>query len=427
MREYNDPPKKGWPLLCRRPVVVRAQLDKVLDEVFAAVKNCGDSALREYTGRFDKVNIDSPRVPLGGINEESVTVSAELRSAIDRAYENIRMFHAAQMEVSAQKVQTQPGVVCWREARAIESVGLYIPGGTAPLISTVLMLGTPAQLAGCKEVVLCTPPGREGDINPALRYAAAKIGAKSLMRVGGIQAVAAMAIGTESVPRVSKIFGPGNQYVTAAKEYAQKLGVAMDMPAGPSEVMVIADDQADPVFVAADLLSQAEHGTDSQVVLVTDSRALIPRVKEEVARQLERLPRREIAAASLKASFCVSFPDMAKVIAFANGYAPEHLIVNTANPDRFVSSIQNAGSVFLGQFTPESAGDYASGTNHTLPTNGWARSYGGVSVDSFLCYITFQQISTMGLQNLAETITTLANAEGLQAHANAVTVRLRKK
>jgi len=330
------------------------------------------------------------------------------------------------LDVAKETVETVSGVTCWREARPIERIGIYVPGGSAPLISTVLMLGVPAQLAGCGLIVLCTPPNLNGAVNPAICYAAQKVGVNKLALVGGAQAIAGLALGTTSLPQVDKIFGPGNQYVTAAKMVAQKLGVAIDLPAGPSEVMVLADSSANPSYVAADLLSQAEHGPDSQVVLVSASLAIAARVQQELKRQLETLPRKEIATRALANSYSVVFPNLNKALSFANTYAPEHLILSIKRPDLGAAKVMNAGSVFLGNYSPESAGDYASGTNHTLPTGGVARSYGGVSLDSFVKKLTFQSLSLSGLKNLAPTIQTLAQAEGLEAHARAVSIRLKK-
>jgi histidinol dehydrogenase len=429
MQIYKDPPKSTWPKLCLRPTMPARNLDSMISEVFRDVDAQGDQALRAYTEKFDGVAIRSVVVTAATMAERAHKTPLKVQQAIDAAYKTIRKFHYCQMlNTEAEKVETTQGVWCWREARAIERVGLYVPGGSAPLISTVLMLGVPAQLAGCRAIVLCTPPRPDGTIDPAICYASLKVGVTSLVRIGGIQAIAALALGTESIGKVDKIFGPGNQFVTAAKQYAAAHNkVTIDMPAGPSEQMVIADSRANPAYIAADLLSQAEHGPDSQVVLVTTSSRLVRRVQAELKRQRGLLPRQDIAAKALTQSFCVVFKTLNLAFEFANVYAPEHLILNIQNPEKYLAKIQNAGSVFLGSYSPESAGDYASGTNHTLPTNGWARSYGGVSLDSFVKKITFQLLSKKGLATLAPTIEILARAEGLEAHARAVSIRLRQK
>ncbi len=409
--------------MCRRPQIDSANLESLVTEVFTQVKDKGDKTLMDYTAKFDGVKLNSVTIDPAIISQLARGVPARLQDAIDIAYINIMRFHMAQqLDVEKESVETMPGVQCWREARPIECVGLYIPGGTAPLISTILMLGVPAQLAGCKQIVFCTPPGKDGSVNPALCYAAQKVGVTTFICVGGIQAIAALALGTQSVPKVDKIFGPGNQYVTAAKQYAAK-SVAIDMPAGPSELLVIADKSADPAFVAADLLSQAEHGPDSQVVFLTDSRSRISLVRNQLDEQLTGLPRKKIAQAALKNSFAIEFSSLDQCVEFANLYAPEHLILNTKNPKKFVSRVTNAGSVFLGAYSPESAGDYASGTNHTLPTAGWSRSYGGVSLDSFVKKVTFQSLTKESLGNLSSAIETLARSEGLEGHARAVSIR----
>jgi histidinol dehydrogenase len=418
MRVYEYPLRTSWEALCKRPVST-LNMDALLEEVFDDVKKNGDEALRRLTNKFDGVDITSPSLLL----PDKPVLEPNLRRAIDVAYKNIRAFHRSQLKASGRPIQTMPGVTCWQETRPIDMVGLYIPGGSAPLFSTVLMLGIPAQLAGCQQVVLCSPPNKDGKLNEAIVYAAQLCGIQQFYLVGGSQAIAAMAVGTVSVPRVDKIFGPGNQYVTAAKLYAQRFGVAIDMPAGPSEVMVLADSSARPDYVAADLPSQAEHGSDSQVVLVTNDKDIVPKVQSQLQRQLVALPRRAIAKRALQNSFAVILKSKAEMLDFANSYAPEHVIVSLDQPEQFVTSIRNAGSVFLGNYTPESAGDYASGTNHTLPTNGWARSYGGVGVDSFTKQVTFQSITEKGLNLLGPTITTMAEAEGLLAHAKAVAIR----
>lgn len=426
MKIYKNPSNKTIRLPCQRPQLEHKQLSQVIKEVFGTVAENGDQALVSYTRKFDEVNLETVYLTQNDIKRRGVMVPVELRSAIDMAYGNIKSFHEAQRgDINREAIETIPGVVCWREARAIERVGLYVPGGTAPLVSTVLMLGVPAQIAGCKEVVLCTPPSPEGTVNPGICYAALKIGATKLFRVGGAQAIAALSIGTETVPKVDKIFGPGNQYVMAAKQYAVKYGVAIDMPAGPSEVMVIADKSANPAFVAADLLSQAEHGADSQVALITSEVLIARQVNKELIVQMASLPRNGIVQKSLENSFCVVVKNVSAVMEFANVYAAEHLILSVKNPALLAKQVLNAGSVFLGDYSPESAGDYASGTNHTLPTGGWARSYGGVSLDSFVKKVTFQSLSKAGLRRLSPTIESLAEAEGLEAHKRAVTIRLK--
>lgn len=423
MQQCINPPRDLWSRLCQRPSIKRQELDTLISAVYEQVIRGGDSALVAITKQYDGILLPSVSVALGGATAESKQLDRALRQAIDAAYRNIKQFHKAQRPTKTRRIETVPGVQCWRESRAIESVGLYIPGGTAPLVSTMLMLGIPAQIAGCKQVVVCTPPRKDGTVDPAIRYAAAKCGIGMVYMVGGAQAIAAMAIGTETIPRVNKIFGPGNQYVTAAKQMAERYGVAIDMPAGPSEVLVIADETAEPRFVAADLLSQAEHGPDSQVVLLTTSVKLRNKVLQEIALQCALLPRQDIAAASLKRSLAVVFKSLAEAFEFANEYAPEHIILQVADAATWVPRVINAGSVFIGPYTPESAGDYASGPNHTLPTAGWAKSYGGVSLDSFQRMVTFQEITRRGLATLAPTITRLALAEGLDAHARAVSIR----
>lgn len=424
MQTRINPPCEEWDRLCQRPSLARGILDEAIGAVFEQVKQGGDSALYALTELYDGVKLTDVKVTIRSEVKEGSSLDSDLKQAIDMAYQNIHRFHATQAEYATRRVETQPGVVCWQEVRAIERVGLYVPGGSAPLVSTMLMLGVPAQIAGCREVVVCTPPSLKGTINAAIRYAAAKCGLNQLYMVGGAQAIAAMALGTETVPRVDKLFGPGNQYVTAAKNYAERYGVAKDMPAGPSEVLVLADDTARPDFVAADLLSQAEHGPDSQVVLVTTSRRLQNEVKKELFRQMCLLERSEIAAQALKQSLSVWFPDIEQAVAFANTYAPEHWIMQVTEAEAWANRVQNAGSVFIGSYTPESAGDYASGTNHTLPTAGWAKTNSGVSVASFQKTISFQSISPIGLQAIAPAILPLAVAEGLTAHARAVSIRL---
>lgn len=423
MREIVQPGREMWASLCRRPALPRDDLLRKVQGIYNAVVEKGDAALYEMTEKLDGLKLSSLSFPVMSENAESNSIGSVLKKAVDIAYANITQFHAAQ-SLPSERIETMAGVTCWREARPIESVGLYIPGGTAPLISTMLMLGVPAGLAGCKNIVVCTPPAKDGTVNPAIRYAAAKCGIHTVFTIGGAQAVAAMALGTQTIPKVSKIFGPGNQYVTAAKAEAAKYGVAIDMPAGPSEVLVIADGSARADFVAADLLSQAEHGTDSQVVLLTTSRKLQASVKAELRRQLRSLPRCSIAEAALRESLSIYFDGVETACMFANEYAAEHVILQIADAEAKSQLITNAGSVFIGRFTPESAGDYASGTNHTLPTNGWAKSYGGVSLASFQRMVTFQSITPQGLMALSDAIVPLAEAEGLRAHAQAVSIRL---
>lgn len=424
MKKIIYPEKKDWPEILRRPALNTDMLRETVKEVLDRVKTEGDKAVMEYEERFDKVKLDSLRVTEVEIAEAEKGVPIELKAAIMLAQKNIHTFHRSQ-RFEGKKVQTVPGVTCWQKAVAIEKVGLYIPGGTAPLFSTVLMLATPAQIAGCKEIVLCTPPDKEGKVHPAILYAAKLAGVNKIFKAGGVQAIAAMAYGTESVPKVYKIFGPGNQYVTAAKQQVSLRDVAIDMPAGPSEVEVLADETANPVFVAADLLSQAEHGVDSQAMLITTSEKLMKEVEYEVQRQLALLPRWEIAEKSLANSKLILVRDMDEAIDLTNEYAPEHLIIETKDYMEQAERIVNAGSVFLGLLTPESAGDYASGTNHTLPTNGYAKAYSGVSLDSFIRKITFQEINGEGIQNIGPAIEVMAANEQLGAHKNAVTVRLK--
>lgn len=421
----TNPDKSRWPEILKRPVMNTENLFDTVRSVIDRVKAEGDCAVLDYEEKFDKVTLASLVVSDGELQEAEQLVSEELKAAIALAKQNIETFHAAQ-RFEGRKVQTRPGVTCWQKAVAIEKVGLYIPGGTAPLFSTVLMLAVPAKIAGCKEIVLCTPPdSHTGKVHPAVLYAAKVAGVNRIFKAGGIQAIAAMAYGTESVPKVYKIFGPGNQYVTAAKQWVGLRDVAIDMPAGPSEVEVLADETANPVFVAADLLSQAEHGVDSQAMLITTSRRLQQAVKEEVERQLALLPRKEIAEKSLANSKLIVVDKLEEAIALTNAYAPEHLILEVEDYLSVAEQITNAGSVFLGSLTPESAGDYASGTNHTLPTNGYAKAYSGVSLDSFIRKITFQEITPEGIQAIGPAIEVMAANEHLDAHKNAVSVRLK--
>ena len=388
-----------------------------------SVRTRGDEAVKDYEKRFDHVALEDLMVAEREIEEAESLVDNALKEAIRRAKANIEAFHAAQ-KFEGKRVTTTPGVVCWQKAVAIEKVGLYIPGGTAPLFSTVLMLAVPARIAGCREIVLCTPPNREGKVHPAILFAAKEAGVHKIFKAGGIQAIAAMAYGTESIPKVYKIFGPGNQYVTAAKQLVSLKEVAIDMPAGPSEVEVIADDTSNPNFIAADFLSQAEHGVDSQALLVTDSEGIVDPVVEAIERQMGVLPRKEITQKALEHSRIIVLKDKEEVIEFTNLYAPEHLIIQTADYAAIAERVENAGSVFMGPYTPESAGDYASGTNHTLPTNGYAKAYSGVNLDSFIKKITFQEITSEGIKSLGDTIRVMAQNESLEAHRNAVTVRL---
>ena len=419
----SNPDKSQWQEILKRPVMNTENLFDTVRSVIDRVKAEGDCAVLDYEKKFDKVVLTSLAVSEEEQQEAENLVSEDLKAAIRLAKQNIETFHAAQ-RFEGKKVQTQPGVTCWQKAVAIEKVGLYIPGGTAPLFSTVLMLAVPARIAGCKEIVLCTPPGRDGKVHPAVLFAAKVAGVNRIFKAGGIQAIAAMAYGTESVPKVYKIFGPGNQYVTAAKQLVSLRDVAIDMPAGPSEVEVLADETANPIFVAADLLSQAEHGVDSQAILITTSVELQQAVKVEVERQLALLPRKESAEESLANSKLIVVDSMTEAIELTNAYAPEHLIIETEDYLSVAERIVNAGSVFLGSLTPESAGDYASGTNHTLPTNGYAKAYSGVSLDSFIRKITFQEIKPEGLNIIGPAIELMAANEQLDAHKNAVSVRL---
>lgn len=420
-----NPDKSQWTELLKRPVMNTENLFDTVRAIIDRVKAEGDRAVLEYEEKFDKAVLATLAVTEAEQEEAETLVSEELKKAIRLAKQNIETFHAAQ-RFEGRRVETQPGVTCWQKAVAIEKVGLYIPGGTAPLFSTVLMLAVPAKIAGCREIVLCTPPGKDGKVHPAVLFAAKVAGVSRIFKAGGVQAIAAMAYGTESIPKVYKIFGPGNQYVTAAKQLVSLRDVAIDMPAGPSEVEVLADGTANPAFVAADLLSQAEHGVDSQAMLVTTSPELLQAVKKEVERQLALLPRKEIAEKSLANSKLIAVRDMEEAIELTNSYAPEHLIIETADYMSVAGRIVNAGSVFLGSLTPESAGDYASGTNHTLPTNGYAKAYSGVSLDSFIRKITFQEITPEGILAIGSAIEEMAANEHLDAHKNAVTVRLGK-
>lgn len=427
MQIIKYPESKDWESILARPTFDTASLNQTVQAVLDDVRARGDEAVVEYGAKFDKAKLtpQTLEVGLGELDGAENNISEELKSAIQQAKENIEKFHRSQ-KLEIKKVETTKGVTCWQKSVGIEKVGLYIPGGTAPLFSTVLMLAIPAKIAGCKEIVLCSPPNTEGEIHPAILYAAKVAGVSRVFKMGGIQAIGAMAYGTQSVPKVYKIFGPGNQYVMKAKQLVSMADVAIDMPAGPSEVLVIADETANPKFVAADLLSQAEHGVDSQVVLVTANEALISSVMNEIEVQLAQLPRRDVAEKALVHSKAILLNDDREIIALTNAYAPEHLIIQTKNYMQIAEQIINAGSIFLGHYTPESAGDYASGTNHTLPTNGYATAYSGVNLDSFVKKITFQEITKEGIQTLGKTIEVMAENEELFAHKNAVTLRMKE-
>ena len=425
MKTIRYPKKEDWKSILQRPTQTVDDIESTVNQIFGDVQRNGDKAIEKYTSMFDGVDLKSFQVTQEEIQEASNAVSKELKEAIQVAKANIEKFHEAQ-QTDLVFVETTKGVECWQEKRAIEKVGLYIPGGTAPLFSTVLMLTSPAKIAGCKEIVLCSPPNTEGKIANEILYAAQLCGVTKMFKVGGIQAIAGLTFGTETIPQVYKIFGPGNQFVTVAKQLATKFGVAIDMPAGPSELLVMADDSAKASFVASDLLSQAEHGTDSQVILVSTSESFVDAVSEEVKKQLKELPRKEIATKAIENSKSILVKDSQEALELINQYGPEHFIVCTKNDNFFVDRIVNAGSVFIGNYTPESAGDYASGTNHTLPTNGFSKAYSGVNLDSFMKTITFQKISKQGIQNIGNSIELMAEAEGLQAHKNAVTLRLKE-
>lgn len=424
MKINKYPKKESWPELVKRPLLKREQLTELITDIFDKVEKKGDQALINFNKKFDQAEVENIQVSKEELESSENLINEELKLAIQKAKENITKFHASQIP-EIEKVETTKGVVCWRENRAIEKVGIYIPGGTAPLFSTVLMLAIPAQLAGCKEIILCTPPDKNGNINAAILYTAKLCGVTKIFKTGGAQAIAAMTLGTESIPNVYKIFGPGNQYVVAAKEFAQKYNVAIDMPAGPSEVLVIADEQAIQEYCAADLLSQAEHGSDSQVIFLSTDEKIFNKTIEETEKQLKELPRNEFAKEALKNSHFILLNSLDEALEFSNLYAPEHLILALEDYEKYIPKIQNAGSVFLGNYSCESAGDYASGTNHTLPTNGFTKNYSGVSLDSFVKKITFQNLSKEGLQNLGTTIELMAEAEGLFAHKNAVSIRLK--
>lgn len=425
MKTYINPNKKDWSEIIARPVmdlqVILQKVQPILDDV----KLNGDAALRKYNALFDGMELNDFSINETEINDAVLLIDNELKTAINQAKNNIEIFHAAQIK-PIEKIETMPGVICWRKSVGIEIVGLYIPGGTAPLFSTLLMLGIPAKLAGCKQIILCTPADKNGKIHPAILYTASVLGIKNIFKIGGAQAIAAMAYGTETVPKVYKIFGPGNQYVTAAKQLIQQAGTAIDMPAGPSEVCVMMDETAVPAYVAADLLSQAEHGVDSQVLLVSNQLSLVNEVEKELKKQLALLPRMEFATKALENSRAIVMENIVDAIDLVNEYAAEHLIISRKDADELTEKIINAGSIFIGNYSPESVGDYASGTNHTLPTNGFAKAYSGVSIDSFVKKITIQKLSKEGLNNIGNTVIEMAMAEGLQAHAEAVRIRRRE-
>ena len=420
---FKEPKKKDWPSILARPQFDAAPLEAKVREILSAVKQRGDAAIKEYTLAFDKVALSNFKLSASAIEAAEKALTPSLKTAIQLAKVNIEVFHQGQIQ-KEERIETMPGVWCWRKSVGIEKVGIYIPGGTAPLFSTVLMLGIPAKLAGCKEIILCTPPNEKGEIDPAIIYAASLVGVTAIFTIGGVQAIGALAYGTASVPKVYKIFGPGNQYVTAAKQMIQQEGVAIDMPAGPSEVCVYADETSIASFVAADLLSQAEHGADSQVILIANSIDIVEQVQKELDMQLVLLPRKELATKALAHSKAIVIENTEEAIAMMNEYAPEHLILSVDNAAQVAEKIINAGSIFIGNFSPESVGDYASGTNHTLPTNGFAKAYSGVSMDSFVKKITFQQLTERGLENIAPTVIEMATAEGLQAHSKAVELRV---
>jgi len=423
MNLFYNPKPETWNELMKRPQTDSGQSDAIVKTIFEEVRTKGDLAVAKYTSLLDGTNPGTTAVTTAEILQAKDQISEDLKKAIATAQINIEKFHRAQQSPKIV-VETMEGVTCWQEKKPIQKVGLYIPAGTAPLFSTVLMLAIPAQIAGCNEIILCSPPNKNGQIDPAVLYAAFQCGITKIYKIGGIQAIAAMTFGTATVPKVYKIFGPGNQYVTAAKQYAYQFGVAIDMPAGPSELLIVADESAVPKYIAADLLSQAEHGKDSQVILVSNSESLITAVEAAVNEQIAFLPRQEIAVKAIANSSLIYIPEPEDTLRFINDYAPEHLMICSENESFYIDGIQNAGSVFIGNFTPESAGDYASGTNHTLPTNGFSKNYSGVCLDSFLKSVTFQKISPKGLQNLGLTIEIMATAEGLDGHKNAVTLRL---
>ena len=425
MNKIFNPKPEIWSEILKRPTKTIDDIEVTVKEIFKEVQRKGDKAVAKYTSLFDGVKFENIEVSKAEIEQAIATISEDLKTAIQLAKSNIEKFHSAQ-KTDKVVVETTEGVNCWQEKRPIQKIGLYIPGGTAPLFSTVLMLAVPANIAGCNEIVLCSPPDKNGNINPAILYSANLCGVTKILKVGGIQAIAAMTFGTKSIPKVYKIFGPGNQFVTVAKQLATQYGVAIDMPAGPSELLIVADDSAVPAFIASDLLSQAEHGTDSQVILVSTSKTLIDEVEAAVQSQLKVLPRKAIAEKAIANSKLIFVENDEIALELIDEYSPEHFIICTKDEDFYVNNIGNAGSVFIGNYTPESAGDYASGTNHTLPTNGYAKNYSGVNLDSFTKSMTFQKISEKGIQNIGKAIEIMAEAEGLQAHKNAVSLRLKK-
>jgi len=423
MKKYFNPKKDNWASICERPLFDNTQIKKIVNDVFDNVKVNGDKALIQYTKKFDNIDLKEISFDLERIDILEIDIDPELKESIDNAFNNIYKFHESQLFVS-KKIETSKEVFCWQDKRPIENVGLYIPGGTAPLFSSVLMLAIPAMIAKCKKVILCTPPEKNGDINKAILYSAKLCNVNTIINIGGAQAIAAMSLGTKNVPKVNKIFGPGNQYVTSAKLNSIDYNTAIDMPAGPSELLVLADSKANPDYVASDLLSQAEHGPDSQVILVSLCKALIEKVEKSLKNQSKKLDRIDFINKSISNSKLIYFENKEEAVEFINEYAPEHYIINVEDETYFIENLVNAGSVFIGNYTPESAGDYASGTNHTLPTNGNAKQYSGVNLDSFMKTITFQKISKKGLINISKTVETMAEAEGLQAHKNAVTIRI---
>jgi histidinol dehydrogenase len=425
MKTIIYPPGERWERLCMRPAADNQEIDATVQSILARVKSEGDRAIREMSLKFDGAHLDDLKVTERELEDSLRSVTPELKRALSTAKENIEKFHSAQLTVE-KTIETQPGVMCRRKNIPVERAGLYVPGGSAPLFSTVLMLAVPAKIAGCKRIIMCTPPDKRGKINPLILYSAMITGVTEIYKTGGAQAVAAMAYGTETIPRVDKIFGPGNRFVTKAKEIVQTQGIAIDMPAGPSEVLIIADKNADPEFIAADLLAQAEHGPDSQILLVTDHRPLLKSVSGEIMKQIRNLQRKAIALKALNNSLLVLLADLDKCIDFSNQYAPEHLIINTSEAAALAEKVINAGSVFIGEYSCESSGDYASGPNHTLPTNGYARSFSGLSTDSFVKKITFQEISSTGIKNIGPVVEIMAEAESLYGHKNAVTVRLKR-
>ena len=424
MQIINNPNRESWSDILKRPTQTVGDIEGTVTQIFKEVSETGDVAIKKFTNKFDGISLESHVVTSKEIEQAVKQVPEKLQKAIKLAKQNIEVFHSAQ-KTSKIEIETAKGVQCWQEKRPIQKVGLYIPGGTAPLFSTVLMLAVPAQIAGCRDIVLCSPPNKQGKLAPEILFTAQLCGVTKIIKVGGIQAIAGLTFGTETIPQVYKIFGPGNQFVTVAKQLSTKYGVAIDMPAGPSELLVVADETANASYIASDLLSQAEHGTDSQVILVSTSKRLIDKVSEEVAKQLEVLPRKAIAEKAIANSKLIYIENDELALELIDEYGPEHFIICAKNEDLFVNGISNAGSVFIGDYTPESAGDYASGTNHTLPTNGFTKAYSGVNLDSFLKSMTFQKISKEGLLNIGETIELMAEAEGLQAHKNAVTIRLK--